>query len=61
MSDRPSDQPLAPGTDADLQEQAQPVTDEEPQRRPEHIPLEANDADVLEQSIEEPVDEEEEI
>lgn len=61
MNQRPSDQPLAPGTDADLQDQAQPVTDEEPPRRPDRLPLEANDADVLEQSIEEPVDEEEEI
>lgn len=61
MSDRQSDQPLAPGDDADLQEQAQPVTDEEPRRRPDRVPLEANDADVLEQSMEEPVDEEDEI
>lgn len=61
MSDRQSDQPLQPGNEADLQEQAQPVTEEEPARQPERIPLEANDADVLEQSIEEPLDEEEEI
>ena len=61
MSDRQSDQPLQPGNEADLQEQAQPVTDEEPARRPERVPLEANEADVLEQSIEEPLDEEEDI
>ncbi|HET6810066.1 MAG TPA: hypothetical protein VFH50_03560 [Acidimicrobiales bacterium] len=61
MSDRQSDQPLQPGNEADLQEQAQPVTGEEPARRPERVPLEANDADVLEQSIEEPLDEEEDV
>ena len=61
MSDRQSDQPLQSGNEADLQEQAQPVNGAEPARRPERVPLEANDADVLEQSIEEPLDEEEEI
>ena len=61
MSDRQPDQPLQEGNEADLQEQAQPVTDEEPARRPDRVPLEANDADVLEQAIEEPIDEEEDI
>jgi len=61
VTDRQSDQPFQPGSDADLQEQAQPVTGEEPARQPERVPLEANDADVLEQSIEEPLDEEEEL
>ena len=61
MSPRPTDQPFESGNEADLQEQSQPVVDEEPARRPERVPLEANDADVLEQSIEEPLDEEDEI
>lgn len=61
MSQHPPDEPLASGDAADLQEQSQPVSDEEPQRAPERVPLEANDADVLEQSIEEPLDEEDEI
>ena len=61
MSDRQPDQALPPADEADVQEQAQPVTEEEPARRPDRVPLEANDADVLEQSIEEPLDEEEDV
>jgi len=61
VTPRPTDQPFEPGSEADLLEQSQPVTDEEPARLPERLPLEANDADVLEQSIEEPLDEEDEI
>ena len=61
VTERPSDQPLAPADEADLQEQARPVSEEEEQlaRRPERVPLEANEADVLEQSIEEPLDDDE--
>lgn len=63
MSDRTSEtassQPLPPGDPADMQEQAQSV-DEEPRRAPERVPLEADPADVLEQSIEEPIDEDDE-
>lgn len=54
----PRDEPLPLADSADLQDQRKSV-DEEPTRAPKQVPLEADPADVLDQSIVEPYDEEE--
>jgi len=53
----PGDEFLPTADPADRLDQTLSV-DEEPRREPERIPLEADPADVLEQSIVEPLDEE---